>query len=80
MINRKLYLLSPCFGDRVAVYRLDKKDTLQGVVFIDGLVRYDNSPWLIPEYIKQEAVRILHASDFELKRGYTLTGESCQIG
>ena len=78
MADRKLYRLELNDG-AVIVYRTDKNYGRQGVVFKDGTIKKEYTPYAFPAYIVDEALRILSADDFELKRGYTYGGYSCQI-
>ena len=79
MANRKLYKLE-LVGDSVIVYRTDNNYDRQGVIFKDSSVRLEYTPYAIPKYIKREALAILRASEFELKRGYCYDGTPCTIG
>lgn len=78
MANRKLYALELNDG-AVIVYRTDNNYGRQGVVFPDGKVRVECPPYAIPQYIKEQALAILGADEFELKRGYTYGGAPCQV-
>ena len=77
MANRKLYRLEPS-GDGVIVYRTDHNYGRQGVVYSDR-VRFEYTPYRIPQYIQDECRAILIASAFELSRGYTFGGKSCHV-
>lgn len=77
MANRKLYTLEKC-GDAVIVYRTDNNYGRQGVVYKNGHVRLEYTPYAIPKYIQKEALNILNADSFELKRGYTYGGKPCE--
>ena len=78
MANRRLYRLVLDDG-AVIVYRTDKNYGRQGVIFKDGTIRKEHTPYSFPDYIVDEAARILSADDFELKRGYTYGGYRCQV-
>ena len=81
MAKRSLYRLELDIDDydSVIVYRTDNNYGRQGVVFMDD-IRLEHHPREIPDYIIREARRIIKASEFELKRGYTLGGKSCVLG
>lgn len=78
MANRKLYRLE-LNDNAVIVYRTDNNFGRQGVVFSDGSVCLEYTPYTIPQYIIKEALAILDADDFELKRGYTYGGQPCVL-
>lgn len=79
MANRKLYRLERSGADAVIIYRTDNNYGRQGVIFKNGDVRLEYTPYSIPQYIKREALAIMSADEFELNRGYTYGGQRCQI-
>lgn len=78
MANRKLYRIEKDVT-AVIVYRTDKNYGRQGVVFKDGKVRLEYTPYAIPQYIRKIAVAALNADDFELSRGYRYDGTPCRL-
>lgn len=78
MANRKLYKLELSNG-AVIIYRTYKNIGRQGVYFKNGFYRREYNSIPLPKYILNECSNILRASKFELMRGYTLSGKSCQI-
>ena len=76
MANRELYRLEKN-STGVIVYRTDNNYGRQGVVFSNGYVRLEYTPYAIPKYIQKEALNILGANAFELARGYTYGGQPC---
>jgi len=78
MANRKLYKLE-LSGDAIIVYRTDNNYGRQGVIFKDGTIRKEYTPYALPQYIQREAFNILNADSFELRRGYTYGGYRCRL-
>lgn len=58
MKNRKLYRLEKS-NDAVIVYRTDNNYGRQGVVWSD-FIRYEYSPYFIPNYIIKECRNLLN--------------------
>ena len=75
MANRSNYLLNiHRSGQTVAVHSTNNERI--------AYVTYDNCRIVkrkLPQYIIDECLNILHATTFELKRGYLISGGSCQI-
>lgn len=78
MANRKLYSLEKCI-DAVIIYRTDNNYGRQGVVFRNGQMRREYTPYAMPGYIIKECHSIMNADSFELERGYTYGGKPCKV-